>query len=92
MVDAALSSQVYGYCLVDLKIEETSYSKVTFLIMKNLCFSLIPLLCNTGHDFLQQHSHVEIPAVEKYNLMLNYDKFFLGKMLLIYSNMLVKVV
>lgn len=55
ILNVALSSQVLGYCLVDLKIKEALYNKVKFLIMKNLYCSVI-----LGHDFPQQHSYVEI--------------------------------
>lgn len=55
MANVALSSQVPGCCLVDLKIKEASYNKVKFLIMASFWCSVI-----LEHDFLRHHSNVEI--------------------------------
>lgn len=62
MANAALSFQVPGYCLVNLKVKEASYNNVRFLIIKNLLEVL-------GHYFLHQHSHVEIPFGEPKQLL-----------------------
>ena len=53
---ANVSAQVTSYCLVDLLINDVSYKTPKLSVIKNLCCEII-----LGHNFLQQHSQIEIP-------------------------------
>lgn len=51
-----LFSHVIAYCMVNLKLKGNSYRGIKLSVMKNLCCKVI-----LGHNFLRQHSCVEIP-------------------------------
>lgn len=55
MATTSLSSQVTGYCLVDLDLAGSFYEDVKLSLLPNLCTDLI-----IGQDIMKQHSQINI--------------------------------
>lgn len=55
MASTSLSTHIFGYCTVNVKILEHSYLKVKMAVLKDLCADAI-----IGHDLLRHHSEIQL--------------------------------
>ena len=56
MASSSHSSNTLGHCVVNLDLSGRMYNNIKLSILADLCCDLI-----LGHDFLQQHSSIQIP-------------------------------
>ena len=55
MASTSCSTQLQGYCFINLKMCNETYHKLKILVISNLCTDLI-----VGHDIMKQHDKVDI--------------------------------
>ena len=55
MASSSLTSDIIGYCIVDISLKGKLYCRIRLSVLHNLCSAVI-----LGHDFLKQHSKVSV--------------------------------
>ena len=55
MAASSISSNILGFCLVTVKVNDEEYSSVTFYVLQNLCKDIIISI-----SFMQEHTSLTI--------------------------------